>query len=184
MKYFRKIEGEKVYLSPMCLEDAEKYVEWFCDRKTSDGLTQTAKLLSVEAEREWIEKTLKNNEYIFSIIDAQSDKLIGNCGIHDIKYKDRTATLGIFIGEESNRSKGIGSEVLTLLLDYGFNMLNLHNIKLDVFSFNERAIACYKKVGFKEYGRRHECYFLDGKYHDSISMEILENDFRNMHKKA
>ena len=31
MKYFKKIEGEKVYLSPMNLEDIEKYVKWMND---------------------------------------------------------------------------------------------------------------------------------------------------------
>ena len=38
MKYFKKIEGEKVYLSPMNLEDIEKYVKWMNDFSTTDGL--------------------------------------------------------------------------------------------------------------------------------------------------
>ena len=37
MKYFRKIEGERIYLSPMSVEDAEKCTEWFNDRKNTDG---------------------------------------------------------------------------------------------------------------------------------------------------
>lgn len=54
----------------------------------------------------------------------------------------------------------------------------MHNVNLEVFSFNKRAIKCYEKVGFKEYGRRHDVYFLDGKYYDKVEMEILEDDFR------
>ena len=38
-----------------------------------------------------------------------------------------------------------------------FNYLNLNNIKLDLMSFNERALKCYTKCGFKEYGRRRNC---------------------------
>lgn len=184
MKYFKKVEGEKVYLSPMSIEDAEKYTIWFSNRNNTDGLHHTARLLGIENEREFVENSLKEGKYNFAIVSSVSHELLGNCGINTINHIDRTATVGIFIGDEENKNKGYGSEALILLLDYGFNILNLHNIKLDVFSFNERAIACYKKVGFKEYGRRHECYFLDGKYHDVISMEILEDDFRNMHKKA
>lgn len=75
---------------------------------------------------------------------------------------------------EDNRNKGYGAEVLDLLLDYGFNYLNLNNIMLNVKSFNERAIACYKKVGFKEFGRRRESYFLNGKYYDDIQFELLK----------
>ena len=35
MKYYKKLVGERIYLSPVNVEDAEKYVEWFCDFKTS-----------------------------------------------------------------------------------------------------------------------------------------------------
>ena len=178
MKYFKKVEGERIYLSPMSIDDAETYATWFADRKTSDGLHSTEKMYSVEGERAWIENSIKNGEYNFAIIKKEDDTLLGNCGISNINHKDRIATVGLFIGEESERNKGFGKEVLSLLLEYGFNVLNFHNIKLDVFSFNKRAIACYEKAGFREYGRRHECYFLDGKYHDSISMEILEQDYR------
>lgn len=42
---------------------------------------------------------------------------------------------------------------------------------------NKRAIACYKKVGFKECGRRRESYFLNGKYYDEIQIDILAREF-------
>jgi RimJ/RimL family protein N-acetyltransferase len=84
------------------------------------------------------------------------------------------AEVGLLIGEEENRSKGYGEEVLKLLLDYGFQYLNLNNVMLRVFSFNERAIQCYKKVGFKEMGRRRQSYYLKGKFHDEVYMDILK----------
>lgn len=62
-------------------------------------------------------------------------------------------------------------------MNYAFNIEKMHNVNLEVFSFNEGAIKCCSKVGFKEYGRRHEVYFLDDKYHDKIEMKILEDDF-------
>ena len=56
--------------------------------------------------------------------------------------------------------------------------MNLNNIKLDLMAFNERALKCYKKCGFKEYGRRRKCKFINGKYYDSISMDILAEEFK------
>ena len=102
------------------------------------------------------------------------------------RYKyiiSRTATLGIFIGEKEERSKGYGTEAIKLLLDFGFNYLNLHEIKLDVYEFNKRAIKCYEKIGFKEYGRRRKCKFINGKYYDSIEMDILAEEFRESYIK-
>ena len=177
MKYYKKLIGDRIYLSPMCIEDAEKYVEWFCDFKMTDGIGKSSSLTTVESEREWIENTLKENKLNFAIINLENDELIGTCGIMNISQKDRGAEVGIFLGNEANRSKGYGAEALRLLLDYGFNYLNLHNINLGVMSFNERAIECYKKVGFKEYGRRRESYFLNGKYYDHIYMDILDREF-------
>ena len=44
-------------------------------------------------------------------------------------------------------------------------------------SFNERALKCYKKCGFKEVGRLRETAFVNGKYYDKIYMDILSNEF-------
>ena len=55
--------------------------------------------------------------------------------------------------------------------------MNLHSIELYVMSFNERALNCYKKCGFKEIGKMRENRFINGKYYDTIIMDILENEF-------
>ncbi len=177
MKYFKKLVGDRVYLSPINEEDVSQYVEWLNDFRVSDGTGMSSKIVTLESEKEWIENNLKENKLNFAIIKLENDELIGNCGIDSISFKDRIGTVGIFIGEEENRSKGYGSETLRLLLDFGFNYLNLNNIMLNVKSFNERAINCYKKVGFKEFGRRRQSYFLNGKYYDDVQMDILKEEF-------
>ena len=144
------------------------------DREITDKLHGTFRVISTSSEEKWLENA--QNGYNFAIV-LNDDTLIGNISLMSINQTDGTATIGIFIGEKEQRNKGYGSEAIKLLLDFGFNVLRLHNIKLDVFDFNENAIACYKKVGFKEYSRRHESYFLNGKYHDEISLEILDRDF-------
>lgn len=177
MKYYKRLVGERIYLSPMNIEDAEKYAEWFCDFRMTDGICKSGNLMTVEAEREWIENSLKNNNLNFAIVKLENDEMIGNCGLMNINQRDRVGEVGIFIGSEDNRGKGYGAEALKLLLDFGFNYNNLNNIMLGAMSFNERAIACYKKVGFKEYGRRREAYFLNGKYYDIVYMDILAKEF-------
>lgn len=66
-----------------------------------------------------------------------------------------------------------------MLVKYGFEYLNLNNIMLKVYSFNERAIKCYKKVGFKEFGRRHKTIPIKNVWYDDIYMEILREDYFN-----
>ena len=50
-------------------------------------------------------------------------------------------------------------------------------------SFNERALKCYQKCGFKEYGRRRKCKFINGKYYDCIEMDILAEEFKESYIK-
>jgi RimJ/RimL family protein N-acetyltransferase len=52
---------------------------------------------------------------------------------------------------------------------------------LGTFSFNERAIGCYKKVGFKEIGRRREARIIGGKKFDVVLMDILAKEFESVY---
>lgn len=176
MKYCKKIVGKKVYLSPMRIEDAEVYVEWLNDFSVTDGTGTSIRVVSLEGEKEWISQN--SNQYQFAIVRLDDDKLIGNCGINEIDHIRQCAVVGLFIGDEDNRNNGFGQDALNLLLDYGFNYLNINNIMLKVFSFNERAINCYKKVGFKEIGRRRQSYYLKNKFYDEVYMDILRDEFQ------
>ena len=176
MKYFKKLVGDNIYLSPRSTEDAEKFTEWFNDFNTTDYLGRSAQIMSLDGEKKYLEENAAVAN-AFVIVTNADDKMIGTVSLERINMHHRTAVLGIFIGAPEYRSKGYGTEAIKLILDYGFNYLNLNNIRLDVMAFNERAIKCYKKCGFKEYGRRRECRFINGKYYDVISMDILAREF-------
>ncbi|MBE5821462.1 MAG: GNAT family N-acetyltransferase [Clostridiales bacterium] len=178
MKYFKKLIGERIYLSPRNVEDAEIFTEWFNDFETTDYVGMSNRVISLENEKEYLEKSLKEKACFF-IVTLDEDKVIGSISIENISNMNRTGTIGILIGEKDYRSKGYGTEAIQLLLDYGFNYLNLNNINLDVLEVNERAINCYIKCGFKEYGRRRKCRYINGKYLDVISMDILAEEFTN-----
>jgi len=94
-----------------------------------------------------------------------------------LSVADRTAELGMLIGEKESRCKGYGMEVLSLMLDYGFGVLNLNNIMLRAFAFNERAIHLYLNFGFREFGRRRQAYYYMNKYHDEVYMDLLKEDY-------
>ena len=176
MKYFKKLVGEKIYLSPRSIEDVEKFTEWMNDFEVTDYTGRSGTLISFEGEKKYLEENY-NPEATFSIVTLDNDKLIGTVGLERIDWINRTAVLGIFIGDKDYLSKGYGTEAIRLVLDYGFNYMNLHNIKLNLMSFNERALKCYKKCGFKEAGRIRENKFVNGKYYDTILMDILSSEF-------
>ncbi len=176
MKYFKKLVGDRIYLSPRNSEDVEKFTEWLNDFETTDYLGRSGILTTLEGERKYLEDD-STPEAKFVIVTLADEKMIGTVSLESINHLNRCATLGIFIGDKDYRSKGYGTEAIKLILEYGFKYLNLKNIKLDLMEFNERALKCYKKCGFKEYGRRRKCRFVDGKYYDLIEMDILKEEF-------
>lgn len=172
MKYFKKIEGKRIYLSPMNPSDVEVYTNWLNNPKITKYLSIHNSLVSLTSEQEYLDNFCKK-EFNLAIIKKDNDTLIGNIGLDDIDYKNGTAELGIFIGDEENLGCGYGSEAIKLLTSYAFADLRLHTIILRTYDFNERAQKSYEKCGFKEFGRRHEAIFINGQYHDLIYMELI-----------
>ncbi len=174
-KYIPRIAGEKVYLSPMFLDDLEQYTRWVNDFEVTRYLGQASKCFSQENEKKILEN-LVSDGHNYAVVLKGEDRLIGNASIFDIQQIHQRAEIGLFIGEAKDRGKGYGQEIVKLLVDYGFRYLNLNNIMLKVFSGNTAAINTYRKCGFKEIGRRTKCYFVENKWHDEIYMEILRSD--------
>lgn len=178
MGNYKKLIGENIYLAPISREHLHQFAKWVNDFSVTDYIGRSHAIVTDDAELAWYEGTQKNNECIMSIIKCENDEVIGNIGFHKIDHLNRYAELGIMIGENKDRSKGYGTEAIKLLLDFGFNYLNLHNITLTLLSVNDRAKRCYEKAGFKEAGRIRECRFLNGKYYDRIYMQILSSEFK------
>jgi RimJ/RimL family protein N-acetyltransferase len=176
MKYFPKITGERLYLSPMNTDDAEQYVKWLNDPDVAEHLGQYKKLISLPNEKKALEQ-MTNEGHNYAIVLKDGDELLGNISLFEVEHIDRRAILGIFIGEAGRRGKGYGAEAIRLLLGYGFNILNLHSVMLTVHEDNPQGVACYKKVGFTEYGRRRESRIKDGQFYDLIYMDILDREF-------
>ena len=85
---------------------------------------------------------------------------------------DNAFAIDIFIGEDDYRDKGIGTKVIKLLIKALFEKYNADVILIDPKTDNYRAIACYKKCGFKE------CFIVknreekDGIKYDNLIMSI------------
>ena len=180
MKCFKKLIGDRIFLAPKGTteEEIEKFTEWMNDFQVTDYIGRTSQIVTYNGEKQYLENAAKNDNTInFNIVETATDKLIGTVALEHFNWIERSAVLGIFIGEKDFRSNGYGTEAIKMILEYGFKYLNLHSIRLDLLSINERAHKCYLKCGFKDTGASREQIFLNGKYYDRLHMDILENEF-------
>lgn len=165
-----------VKLRPLKKEDFELFYEWITDKELM--LFNSAYRPVSEFQHEcWFESmmTKKSDIILFVIEESFTNEAIGSCQLMHIDELHRNAELQIRIGKKGSQSKGMGTMSVNLLLDYGFNHLNLHRIYLHVFADNERAIKTYLKCGFVVEGKLKEAAFINGRYIDILILGILRS---------
>lgn len=175
MKYFKKLVGNKVYLSPLNNEDVNIYTKWMNDLDITKGFGGIGESASLNNCEHWFENISRQHHY--AIVLDVSDEFIGVCGFNSIDHLRQVGEVSILIGDRKNRGQGYGTEALNLLIGYGFEYLNLNNIMLTVYDFNADAIKLYEKCGFKVFGKRTKVMPLNGEYYDQIYMEMTDDDY-------
>ncbi|KAJ2978852.1 hypothetical protein NQ176_g3586 [Zarea fungicola] len=111
-------------------------------------------------------------------------EIIGYMGLREAPHliQHQGATLGITIAQQY-QDKGYGGEAINWLIDWAFKHGNLHRVHISAFSFNERAIALYQKLGFTIEGRERERIILCRKRYDMINMSLLVHEWEELRKK-
>ncbi|WP_274366202.1 GNAT family N-acetyltransferase [Paenibacillus thermotolerans] len=181
-KYPKFLEGTKVYLRPIEKEDASYYYRSLYE-PLGRRLTGTQKIYTEEQIERYLESSSSNSSRVHLLITLQeTDETIGDIAVQDIDPTNRNANIRIALYEERHQGFGYGSEAMRLLLDYAFGVLQLHRVELNVFSYNERAVRAYEKVGFKVEGRQREALYYNYEYHDSILMAILAREYVEKYK--
>ncbi|KAH8653865.1 acyl-CoA N-acyltransferase [Xylariales sp. PMI_506] len=93
----------------------------------------------------------------------------------------RQTAMAIQIASEF-QDKGYGKEAVNWALDWAFRQAGVHRVSIETMSFNERAFALYKKIGFVEEGRKRESFYLDMQWWDSIQLGMLEDEWKSLRK--
>lgn len=177
------IVGDKVALGPLRKDLVPTYTRWYNEFYTLRTLGTIPVPLTLEQDEKQHERLVANSatEISFTVYERSSARPIGNAGLFDVDYRNRTAELGLIIAEPDARGKGYGTETTRLVVDYAFTALGLHNVMLTVFAYNLAGIRVYNKAGFTEIGRRRASNLMGGKLWDIIYMECLSTGWEPGH---
>ena len=174
------IFGDGIRLRAVENSDLPQFVGWLNDPEVIQNLAIYAPL-SMADEESWFEgMRARPADERPLVIEAQLEAdwvMIGTCGFHNIDWRSRSAEVGIFIGDKSCWDRGYGTRIMKLLVQYGFETLNLNRIMLDVYETNPRAIRAYQKAGFVHEGRKRQANYQNGEYHDVLIMSVLHQEW-------
>jgi RimJ/RimL family protein N-acetyltransferase len=175
-------KGKLVRLSAMDAEEAGKaFSRWGRDseyvRLLNSGIVR---VVSQAQEKKWLEKELEQqsiNQHWFSIHSLTDDQLLGDIDLYVYNWTARDAFVGLGIGEREFWGKGYGTDVMKVILRYGFTEVNLKRVTLVVFEYNPRAICSYEKAGFRHEGRMRKALNKEGRRCDMLTMGILREEW-------
>jgi RimJ/RimL family protein N-acetyltransferase len=170
------LQGDNLILRRATLHDAEGLFSLPTDPHIHEMFGGSADTLSErtrESAQAWAQ-SLVDHPFAWVI---EYGKIIGATRLDRVDMRDRRASFAIGIYCPDLLGKGLGTEAARLVLVFAFGQLKLHRIALRVIAYNERAIRCYQKCGFKIEGREREAGFVNGSWHDDIMMGLLETEY-------
>ncbi len=178
------MDGKLVRLRAYEKSDLDAVMKWINDEEVTEllGGEMLGYPVSSLSEEKFIEAAASpsDKQKTFVIETLAERRYVGAISFNVIDWRNRSAGVGIVIGDKSVWGKGYGTDAMRILMRLGFDKMNLHRLWLHVFDYNQRAIASYEKCGFKREGVLREDHFARGGYHDTIVMGILESEYRAM----
>jgi RimJ/RimL family protein N-acetyltransferase len=179
-------ESPRLRLRPPAEQDIDRFVRWFNDPVVIQNLTPSLPVTEI-GERGWLRSlcTTRAKTDIVLVIETKRPRAfpIGNVGIHKLDHRNANAEVSVVIGEKRHWGKGLGTEAMALMIDYGFCELNLHRIYTGAFAFNRRSIVMLRKLGFVQEGVQRQAVFANGAYHNILQFGLLRSEWKRSHRK-
>jgi len=171
------LRGQNIVLRPFDPDDAIL----FCQGENDPDIRETLFLafpVNVDQIRARIIAQINSqNAVLLTITNKATNTAIGQTAFFRIDPISRSAIFYLALLDKSQWSQGLGTEATQLMVDYGFNTLNLHRIQLHVFKDNEAAVRIYTKIGFQTEGVLRDAMYHHGKYCDFLVMGCLKNEW-------
>ncbi len=176
---FEEILTDRLILRKISDETYDEIFKTYTDEEIKD-------LLGIDTEEALIKEKAKyqggiasHNKKIlyFQLLDKETKKIIGWCGFHTWYIDHFRAEIGYGLFDEHYKRKGLMSEAIFPIINYGFEQMNLHRIEAFISPYNDASLKLIKKLNFKEEGLLREHYYTNNKSEDSMVFGLLKHEF-------
>ena len=166
------LRGTKVLLSQMLESDVTpSYLKWVTDPDVNKYLESRFQTHTIDSLRQYVRDLRQNpSSVLLKIKLVDTGMHVGNIKLGPIDWNHRFADIGILIGDEAHHGKGIGTESVTLLRDYAFNVLGLNKLNAGAYEKNVGSIKLFERAGFEVEGLRKNQYLSEGGYTGLVLM--------------
>ena len=176
--------GQRVRLEPPRSEYAAVYLRWFADREVTRYL-MVRHPTSLKKQEEWLEQMAASpDDVVWAVVRADDGTLIGNLGLHGIRWRHQNVEIGYVIGERDQWGKGYATEAIALSTSYAFLELALQKVWATVTAPNEASRRALTRNGYKQCAVFRRDRYVEGRWHDLWVGEILREEWAALHPGA
>lgn len=170
------ILGKNLHLRAIEKTDLKLIQTWRNDERLRRYFREYRDFSMTQLEK-WYNSMLIDNRFEFFVICNPTP--IGIAGITYIDWVNRHADIHFYIGENFEWIDNLNSpEAFNLILNYGFNMLNLNKIWAEIYEIDDKKLSFFKQKGFQIDANLREHYYYKGKYYTSHILSLLKNEFK------
>ena len=150
------------------IKDEYAFRQWSADRYEKYPITSEDMNLYYDRD--------KNNERIWGMTAFDDTGIVGHLTMrfpNDNSFDE--IRLGFVIVDDKRRGKGYGKEMISLAIQYAFDIVKVKKVSLGVFENNKTAIQCYESCGFKRIKLENpESYHCMGEVWNCIEMILVK----------
>lgn len=151
------------------------YLGWFQDQQVCRFNSHGKFPLSRASAERFVESANSVTTVTWAI-EHDRHGHVGNVGLTDLSFVNRSAKFGILIGNSEHLGTGVGYRAAQALITHGFMKLNLERISCGTAASNSPMIALALKLGMVEEGRRRSALYLEGARVDVVEFGLLRAD--------
>lgn len=171
------LKGQKVYLRALEPEDLD-LVHKIENNEDFWEISATQTPYSKFLIRQYLEnahRDIYDIKQLRLVICTKRHRAVGLIDVFDLEPKDQRAAIGILIANKKDRKKGYGSESLSLLCEYCFKYLGLHQLYANVTAENTNSMRIFENNGFRKVGLKKDWTMFNGKFKDEFLYQLINN---------
>ena len=173
-----RLQTSRLLLRRLQASDAPALFRMFSDAETMRSWSRPPFVRLEEAEELVARARLSGEEGRALVLGLEFDgAMIGTCVLHSFEHQCRRAEVGYRLGREY-WGRGLMSEALTALIDFGFDKLELIRLEADTDPRNTASIRLLERMGFVQEGFLRRRWIVDGEVSDAAFFGLLVEDWR------
>jgi RimJ/RimL family protein N-acetyltransferase len=177
-----KLETKRLIIRPIKIEDKNEVFEYRSDSDANkyQGWIPT-NLIDVETFIGKLSKQINEPKtwFQFVIIEKETQKIIGDLGIHFFDNENKQVELGITLNKDFQK-KGYATESIKRVIDYLFKDLNKHRIITSIDPENKNSIRLVERIGFRKEAHFVESLSINGNWVDDLIYAMIEKNWENL----